>query len=158
MSVGLALCIATRTATREEGKICKDVALSTKNIADEYSALSVLSKSCAALIPYGVAAPEIPKRLTDTFILTADKDCSSSVFSKCLRAGLINRETPRATPLSSHKRMSPIHTAYVAIKDTQRVADLLAPSNMAGRKFSGEKISKDRVHIVNTTKNKAFIA
>ena len=51
ISVGALLPIATRTATKEEGKTCKEVAFKTKNIADENSALSVLSKSCAVRTP-----------------------------------------------------------------------------------------------------------
>jgi ribonuclease R len=45
ISVGAPLPIATRTATSEVGKSCKEVAFKTKNIADENSAFSVLSKS-----------------------------------------------------------------------------------------------------------------
>ena len=51
ISVGAALPIATRTDTMEVGIICKEVALSTKNIAEENSALSVSSKSCAVFTP-----------------------------------------------------------------------------------------------------------
>ena len=36
ISLGFALCKATRTAIMDEGKICKEVAFKTKNIAEEY--------------------------------------------------------------------------------------------------------------------------
>ena len=40
ISAGDRLCIETRTAISDVGRSCKDVALTTKNIADEYSAFS----------------------------------------------------------------------------------------------------------------------
>ena len=111
MSVGFTLPIATRTATREEGNSCKEVAFKTKNIAEAYSEFSVLFNNCAACTPYGVAAPEIPKTFTDKFIQTAERAASSSVLSKRLAAGFKILETPRVTPLSSHSFINPIQTA-----------------------------------------------
>ena len=64
ISVGAALCKEVRKATIEAGKSCKEVAFSTKNIVEEYSANSVLSSSLAAFIPYGVAAPAMPSKKT----------------------------------------------------------------------------------------------
>ena len=111
ISVGLALCMATRTATREEGKICKDVALSTKNIAEEYSALSVWSRSCAALMPYGVAAPEMPSRLTDKFILKQSSVSWLSVLKILRDNGLTALDIACVRPESFHTFISPSHTA-----------------------------------------------
>ena len=110
MSLGAALCMATRTATSEEGKICKEVALSTKNIAEEYSALSVLSKSCAVFTPYGVAAPEMPSILTEKLIHAVSTASSLLVFKIRRASGFKMREILRAKPLSSHTFIRPIHT------------------------------------------------
>ncbi len=51
ISIGDALPIATRTPIIDVGKICREEALSTKNIAEEYSAFFVLSKSRADCTP-----------------------------------------------------------------------------------------------------------
>ena len=51
MSVGFALCREVRKATMDAGKSCKEVALSTKNIAEAYSAFGVVSSRLAALMP-----------------------------------------------------------------------------------------------------------
>ena len=110
ISVGEALFSATRTAMMDVGMICNDVAFKTKSIADEYSAFSVLSSRLAALIPYGVATPDIPKRLTERFMLIARKDSSSSVLKRCLARGFTSLETFSAIPLSSQTRIKPIHT------------------------------------------------
>ncbi len=111
ISFGFALFIATRTAIIDAGNSCKEVAFNTKNIAEEYSAFSVLSSKFAALIPYGVAAPEMPSRLTERFIHAASSVFSSFVFRILDATGFKRRDTPRATPLSSHTFISPSHTA-----------------------------------------------
>lgn len=111
IEVGFALCIEVSIATIEAGKSCKEVAFSTKNIAEAYSASGVLSRSFAAFTPYGVVAPEIPSRLTERFIHTAPSASSSSVRNNFRATGLSSRDMPRATPLSSHTRISPIHRA-----------------------------------------------
>ena len=79
ISAGATLCKAVRTAIIDVGTSCKDVAFKTNSIADEYSAFGLLSKSCAAFIPYGVAAPPRPKRLDDKFIEIAVSVSVSSV-------------------------------------------------------------------------------
>jgi len=111
MSLGDTLCIDTRIAIMDVGKICNEVALRTKNIADAYSACSVLSKSLAVLTPYGVAAPEMPSKLTDKFMQAAFKVSSELVLNNLRAMGFNNLEIPRATPLSSHTRIKPNQTA-----------------------------------------------
>jgi len=110
ISVGAALCIATRTPIIDVGISCMDVALSTKNIDEAYSGCGDVSKSRAALMPYGVAAPEMPKRLTDKFIDTASNVSASSVLNTLFTNGFKRRETPRETPLSSHTFINPNQT------------------------------------------------
>ncbi len=51
ISVGDALPMETRMAMMDAGISCKEVAFRTKNIAEAYSACSVLSKRLAALMP-----------------------------------------------------------------------------------------------------------
>ena len=79
ISLGVALCRATRTEIRDVGRSCNDVAFKTKNIAEAYSDCGVLSSNFAAVIPYGVAAPEMPSRLTEIFIEIASMAALSSV-------------------------------------------------------------------------------
>ncbi len=87
-----------------------DVAFNTNSILEEYSASSDLSKSLAAQIPYGVAAPEMPSKLTDIFIQTASSVCGSSVLKIFRANGFKILETARETPLSSHTFISPNQT------------------------------------------------
>ena len=157
MSVGAAEFKAVRTAIMEAGKICKEVAFSTNNIAEAYSAFSVRSKRLAALIPYGVAAPEIPNRLTEKFIQAASRASLSSVFKSRFAMGFNKRETPRATPLSSHTFIKPNQTAYVAMRETQKVAPFDAPSNIVDKNASGEWNNKRVVATIKMTVNKIFI-
>ena len=110
ISVGAALCIATRTPIMDVGISCIDVALSANSIDEAYSACGDLSKSCAAFIPYGVAAPEIPSKLTERFIEIASSVCISSVLNNFLASGFNSFETPRETPLSSHTFIKPSQT------------------------------------------------
>ena len=51
MSAGAALCREVRRVTIEAGNSCKEDAFNTKNIAEAYSACSVLSSNFAALMP-----------------------------------------------------------------------------------------------------------
>ena len=51
ISVGFPLAREVRRATIEAGNNCNEVAFSTKNIAEEYSAFGVLSSRLAAFIP-----------------------------------------------------------------------------------------------------------
>ena len=111
ISVGLALPSDVRTAMMDVGRICKDVAFNTKKSADEYSASSVLSSKVTACTPYGVAAPEMPKRLTDKFIQTTCRVFSSSVWNIRFASGFKSLEIPCVTPLSSQTRIKPSHTA-----------------------------------------------
>ncbi len=154
---GLALFKATRTPIIEVGISCKEVAFKTKNIADEYSAFSVLSRSFALSMPKGVPAPEIPSRLTDKFILIAPSARSSSVLNSRLERGRKSLEIPRVTPLSFHTCISPSHTAYVATSERQSAPLLDAPSRSVGKKVCGEIISKINVAERKITEKMTFI-
>ncbi len=157
-SAGDALCNATRIPIIEVGISCKDVALSTKNILDAYSACSLLSSRRAAWIPYGVAAPEMPKKLTERFIQTASSVAVSSVLNSLFASGRKSFDTPRDTPHASQTFISPSHTEYVATSERQSVAALDPPSSKEERKFSGERKSKIPVEIRKIIPKSAFIS
>ena len=110
IEAGAALPSAVRIPIIEVGISCSEVAFNTNSIHEAYSAFFVLSSSCAAFTPYGVAAPEMPRRLTDKFIQTASSVGLSSVQNTRFATGLSSLETPRETPLSSQTRISPSHT------------------------------------------------
>ena len=110
IAAGAALPSALRIPIIEVGISCNDVAFKTNSIHEAYSAFCVLSSSCAAFTPYGVAAPEMPRRLTDKFMQTASSVVLSSVQNTRLARGRSSLETPRDTPLSSQTRISPSHT------------------------------------------------
>ena len=109
--VGFILPKEVLTAIMDVGNSCIEVAFKTKNNAEAYSGYSERSRRFATLIPYGVAAPEMPSKLTDKFMQTADKVSSSSVLKSFFAIGFKNLERAFETPLSSQTCISPIHTA-----------------------------------------------
>ena len=110
ISAGATLPRATRIPTIDVGIICKEVAFNTKNIAEEYSASSVLSSRAHAFIPYGVPAPDTPNKLTDKFIETASKVSLSCVKNSLLDTGDNRWETLLVTPLFFQTSIRPSQT------------------------------------------------
>ncbi len=157
-SLGVALCMASRMLMTDEGKICNEVAFNTNSIADAYSAFSVLSKRCAARTPYGVAAPDIPKRLTEKFMQTFCKAILSSVFKSFFTSGCNSADMPRVTPLSSHRCINPIQTAWEAMREKQSVALFPAPSKSVCRNPFGSTKSRQAAESIKIKPKRIFIA
>lgn len=158
ISVGFALCNATRTLIMDVGKIWIDVALITNSIADEYSACGALSRSFAERIPYGVATPEMPSILTEAFMQTASSVSLSSVLNRRFATGFNHLETARETPLCSHTFISPSHTAYVARSDKHSDALSDEASKSVLKKICGLEHKRSVVQAKKTSVKRIFIA
>lgn len=110
ISAGALLPRVDLIPTIEVGMSWREVAFSTNNIDEAYSAFSDLSKRFAERIPYAVPAPATPKRFTERFIQTASSVSLSSVLKSRFASGAKSLEKAEETPLRVHTSISPSQT------------------------------------------------
>jgi hypothetical protein len=135
-----------------------DVALSANNIAEEYSACGVPSKSFAERMPYGVPAPDMPSILTEAFMQSASSVLLSFVLKRRFAIGFKRLDTARETPLCSQTFISPNQTAYVERREMQSVALEEAASKRVLKKFCGAMHRSMLVQAIKTRLKRIFIA